>query len=427
MSARPSLLLVGAGDDHPTSTAAYREYTLASLAATHPVVLVDSDVPDWAHRYLAGHIEADLTDRAATAAAIDTYTTQHGAPAGAMTYMERHVVLTAHLAQQLGLPTSTPEAMTACRDKVLSRRLLAQHQVPSARSVLAADADAAVAHADLIGYPVVVKPQSLAGSAGVMWAHNRDQVRKAYEQAGRAAAAGQQQYGTPGVIVEEALIGSEISVETAVLAPGRTRILAVTRKLPAPANTTQEYGHCVDAMDPLLQDEDLHQVISAAVDALGVSTGVLCIEVMLTASGPRIVEVNGRLGGDLLQLLVKRALGIDLAQVAAALATGTPPYLTPLFKRAAAIQFAYPAQTGRLSRLSAPAGLSQQPGVERVVLLKSPGAYVAAPPAATLDDRLALWVVTGAHVGACHTRLRHVANQLDITVEAADHATACVA
>ena len=129
---------------------------------------------------------------------------------------------------------------------------------------------------------------------------------------------------------------------------GEARILAVTRKLPAPAGTTQEYGHVVTASDPLLTDPALARVVQGAVDALDLACAVLCVEVMLTASGPRIVEVNGRLGGDLLPLLVHHALGIDLAQVAAALAAGTLPQLEPTRQAAAAIRFAYPETTGVL-------------------------------------------------------------------------------
>ncbi|MEV6404041.1 ATP-grasp domain-containing protein [Streptomyces bobili] len=414
------ILLIGAGGD----AAEYREPVLSSIAAVRPVVLVDSAVPGWTRPYLTGHVSADLTDQTATSLAVKAYTADHEA-GGAMAYMEHHVVTAAHLAQQLGLPGSTPESMQACRDKALSRKLLADHQVPSARSMQAANPDEAVAHADLIGYPVVVKPRSQAGSAGVVRADNAAQVRAAFERAAHESVLGLDRFGERDVLVEEFLDGPEISVETAVLGEGEARLLAVTRKLPTPAGaaTTQEYGHVVDARDPLLTDPQLTRVVTGAVHALGLTCGVLCIEVKLTQTGPRIVEVNGRIGGDLLPVLVERALGLDLAQIAAALATGSRPQLTPTLKRAAGIQFAYPTVSGVLKHLSLPAHLDRQPGVERIVLSQQAGARVSAPPHATLADRLGFWIVRGDTAADCRSRLEDVARQLQAEVASDIYAT----
>ncbi|MGW4951558.1 ATP-grasp domain-containing protein [Streptomyces parvulus] len=417
----PSLLLLGAGGH---DAAPYRESVLASIAAAHAVVLVDIDVPDWARPYLNGHINADLTDMTGTANAVQAFTAGHPV-SGVMTYMEHHVVTSAVLARRLGLPASLPEAMTACRDKVLTRRLLDHHRVPSARALEACSAEQAVANATAIGYPVVVKPRSMAGSAGVVRADTPAQVLAAFERASHESVLGLDRYGPRGVLVEEWLEGQEISVETAVLPSGASRILAVTRKEPAPAGTTQEYGHVIDAADPLLHDDNLAYVIRGAVHALNLTCAVLCIEVMLTATGPRIVEVNGRIGGDLLPVLAHHALGIDLAQVAAALATGTPPQMEPNKRAAAGIRFAYPETDGTLERLAFPPGLSALPFVERAVISQTPGARVSAPPHATLSDRLAHWVVTGPSASDCQYLLDEVGDHLDLSLAAPAHAASC--
>ncbi|WP_166625842.1 ATP-grasp domain-containing protein [Streptomyces sp. VN1] len=417
----PFLLLLGAGGH---DGAPYREFVLARIAAAHCVVLVDASAPDWARPYLAAHIEADLTDVHGTSAAVKVFAAGHDV-SGVMTYMEHHIVTSAVLAQQLGLPAGSAESMAACRDKVVTRQLLDRDRVPSARALEAGDAAEAVAHAEAIGYPVVVKPRSMAGSAGVVRADTAAEVLGAFERASHETVLGLDHYGPTGVLVEEFLDGPEISVETAVLASGEARILAVTRKLPAPAGTTQEYGHVVAADDPLLADDALARVIQGAVRALGLTCAVLCVEVMLTRSGPRIVEVNGRLGGDLLPLLVHHALGIDLAQVAAALATGTPPQLEPTQHAAAGIRFAYPETTGVLEHIAFPRGIGALPFVERAVLSQTPGGQVSAPPHATLSDRLAHWVVTAESAATCRDLLDEVASHLDITITSPAHTTVC--
>lgn len=414
------LLLLGAGGSSP----AYRRDPLASIAAAYPVVLADADAPDWARPYLADHIAVDLADTEATAAAVKTYAA-HQDLGGVMTYMEHHVVTTALLAQQLELPGTSPQSMEACRDKAATRRLLDVHGVPSARSVLADDADTAVAWAEEHGFPVMVKPRAQAGSAGVMRADTPSEVRAAFDRADRETVLGLDAYGPRGVLVEEFLDGPEISVETAVFGPGDSRVIAVTRKRVGPPPTAQEYGHCVDARDSLLGEPELARLITAAVDAVGVTCGALCIEVMLTARGPRIVELNGRIGGDLLHVLISEALGLDLARIAADIATGTPPQLRPTRDLSAAIQFLYPDRSGTVQRLALPGHLTGQSWVERLVTTADPGDHVAAPPAATYGDRLAHWIVRGTDPAQCTARLSQIEDELELLIAPPARTTAC--
>lgn len=417
------LLLLGAGGTAAAS-AAYRRDPLASIAAAYPVVLADEEVPDWARPYVADHITVDLADTEATAAAVKTYAAHHDL-GGVMTYMEHHVVTTALLAQQLGLPGASPQSMEACRDKAATRYLLDVHGVPSARAVLAENAETAIAFAREQGFPVMVKPRAQAGSAGVVRANNPDEVREAFERASHETVLGLDAYGPHGVLVEEFLDGPEISVEVAVLGPGDSHIIAVTRKTVGPPPTAQEYGHCVDAHDQLLTDPELARLITDAVNAVGVTCGALCIEVMLTARGPRIVEINGRIGGDLLHVLINEALGLDLARIAADIATGTRPQLECTRKLSAAIQFLYPPQTGTLQRLTAPSQLTSHTWLERLVTTAQPGDRVAAPPAATYGDRLAHWIVRGTDPVQCAARMSRVEEQLEMYIASPAWTTTC--
>lgn len=48
-----------------------------------------------------------------------------------------------------------------------------------------------------------------------------------------------------------------------------------------------------------------------ALNAIGFDFGPSHTEIVMTANGPRIIEINPRLGGGLISLLIKDALGID--------------------------------------------------------------------------------------------------------------------
>ncbi|MFE9882537.1 acetyl-CoA carboxylase biotin carboxylase subunit family protein [Streptomyces sp. NPDC005784] len=412
------ILLLGAGAPE------FREYVLRQIARVRPVVLIDQDPPTWARPYLAAQAAVDLRDPEAAKNVLMRAAVQLGA-AGVTTYMEHFVELTAWITHRLGLPGNTPTAAAACRDKATTRSLLAQHGVPSASSHLAQDADHGVKIARRLGYPVVVKPRGRAGSAGVLRADSDDEVRAAFQHALVDSVLGLETWSVPGALVEEYLQGPEISVETVVLAPEQVRIVAVTRKSLGPEPQFQEIGHCVDAADPLLTDPVLADVVTATVQALGLSWGVLHIELRLTADGPRVIEVNGRPAGDLIPLLVERATGVNLPQALATLAAGGIPDLAPTRSQAAAIGFLYPEHTGYIDQLQAHGGLHDQLWLERLVWTRDLGAQVTAAPRASIDDRIAHWVVTGRTAADCATRRDLVADHLSVRISRPAHTTSC--
>ncbi|MFD4601818.1 hypothetical protein ACFWPQ_27740 [Streptomyces sp. NPDC058464] len=202
-----------------------------------------------------------------------------------------------------------------------------------------------------------------------------------------------------------------VSAETVVL-DGEIRIAAITRTTLGPAPARQPLRHTVHAHDGLLHNRFLRLAVDRTVHALGVGRGVLHIGLTLTDRGPRVTDVAPHLPGDLIPLLVKRATGVDLAQVAAALATGDVPDTTPTRQRAAAIQFAYPAATGRLDHLDLSPDAAHEPGADRMLLTGHTGDHVTAGPHATAADRLALWVAVGETPADCDDALRRMARHL---------------
>ncbi|MEU2357698.1 ATP-grasp domain-containing protein [Streptomyces misionensis] len=401
----------------------WRGYALKHIAARHPVALLDDQPPAWAEAHVAVCVAVDLADAEAVADAVAALAADRGV-AGVLTYLENHVVLAARLADRFALPGNAPAAVEACRDKYLTRSLLAAAGVPSARSYLVADAETAVEYAVLLGGPVVIKPRSLAGSAGVHRADTPDQVRDAFQAAKDASLFGMERTGEAGVLIEEYLDGPEVSVECVVLGRGTVHVAAVTRKYLGDEPAFQEVGHLVDATDPLLADRRIHDVAVDALSAVGISSGVMHVEMRLTRLGPRIIEINARLGGDLIPHLVHLATGLNLPQINADLATGVAPELIPSQSQSAAVRFLLPAVTGYVTAVHT--GVFAD-WLNRFEWTATPGSHVTAPPRATLLDRTALAVVTGPDPDACHRRLQLVEERSGIHIQADTATSACVA
>lgn len=230
-----------------------------------------------------------------------------------------------------------------------------------------------------------------------------------------AAGAGAQGREGRGVLVEEYLAGPEISVECATF-QGVTTALAVTRKDIGFAPYFEETGHTVTAGDPLLPH--VAPIAAQAVRALGITDGVQHVEMRLTSTGPRIIEVNARIGGDLIGTLVHLATGLDLPRIAADIACGNVPSLTASAHRTAAITILYAPATGTLTtrRLAAEPS-PQHPWLHQVTWLREVGDQVALPPNGDLTAaRVGFAIVTADSPATARDQLTRLTNGLTLTV-----------
>jgi len=380
---RPLLVVV-------SSLSRSREYFFRSVSPHYRLWLLQggagrTDEVSWELPYLVGHTVVDTLDADAMTAAVRAIP---GPVAGILSYDEARIAATAVVAERFGLPTSPPAAVLRCRDKWLTRQALAAAGVPQAASVAVGSQDEAVAAAARIGYPVVLKPRNLAASFGVSRADDEAGLPAAYAQARGVSLPEAPERFEQDVLVEEYLDGPEISVD-AVVAGGLVEPLVVAHKQTGYPPSFEETGHLVDAADPLLTDPRLAAVLTAAHAAVGYTTGTTHTELRRTAAGFKVIEINGRLGGDMIPLLGLLAGGPDPDLVAAAVACGQPPETARGGARVAGIRFYYPDEDVTVGTLE----LDEQllpPQAYEAVLLTGPGERVLLPPRGSAwESRLA--------------------------------------
>ncbi|MEE1736437.1 ATP-grasp domain-containing protein [Streptomyces sp. BE147] len=406
----PALLLIGSGDR------LYRGYALKALADRYRVILIDAAEPTWQKPHLTGHRVADPADLEALRGAVQELAALHRI-GGVLSWNEFAVVHTALIAESLGTPGLDPIAVRTCRFKPAARAVFDAHNVPSARWVPVYDFAHVRMAADHLGYPFVLKPASAAGSAGVIRVDSPDQLQSAYAFTAQAAA----RHGVDGagLLAEEYLTGPEASIEVVSL-NGRHHVAAVTHKQLSQPPYFEELSHIVA---PELHSPDTdaaEEVAVQALEALDITHGVAHVEIRLTPVGPRIIEVNPRLGGDLIPHLVRLATGIDLVAAAADLAMGLLPDLRPTRAQAAAIGFVYPTTAGQLQTLTTDPSLPARPWCERAVLEQQPNALVAPPPASGLDSRLAHLIVTADTPALCRRRMDRALASVHADITAPD-------
>jgi biotin carboxylase len=266
--------------------------------------------------------------------------------------------------------------------KDAQRRRLAEAAVDEVRCATFADEAtraAAVAH---VGFPAVLKPVQGNGSTHVVPVTDANELRAALAAAERAIALPEQiadhSTFTAGTTwqLEEMFqgvmhpgadwLGNYLSVESVALAPGVYWHFAITDRLPE-VWPLRETGLLMPTQLPAAAQAEVQELVARTLAALGVAHGVTHTEVKLTPRGPRVIEVNGRLGGFVADLLgqISRFDPTELAVRAAMgpVARGPDP-VTDGFALALLVQ--PPAWATRIDRLVSPAELCAIPGVWRV-------------------------------------------------------------
>lgn len=359
----------------------------------HDIWLLQSSAPTWEAPYIAGHTVVDTLDSAAMADA--------AAPlraAGVLCWDEVRIEAAAELAKALGLAGGEPEAIRRCRDKHMTRTALAAAGVPQPRSVAADSAARALAAARDIGYPVVLKPRALTGSYGVVRVDRDSELEKAFGHVKGTSLAGTPSYAAD-VLVEEYADGPEISID-AVCAGGVLTPLFLARKRLGFPPYFEEVGHIVNAADPLLSSEPLLRLLAAVHAAVGLTNGWTHTEIRLTSRGPKLVEINARLGGDMIPYLGRLATGIDPGLTAAAVACGMPAVTAPTRRRAAGIRFLYPPRDMVTDKV-----IVDEPRLPRetdmVKVLAVQGQEVRLPPRGHISGRFAFVIAAAGSAPDC--------------------------
>ncbi|MFD9565083.1 acetyl-CoA carboxylase biotin carboxylase subunit family protein [Streptomyces sp. NPDC059994] len=264
-------------------------------------------------------------------------------PAGILGFSELAVTAVHAAALQLGLPSNAPESLRALRDKHQQREFLANAGVPVPRFASVHSLTGLRAAADHVGTPAVLKPAAGVGSMATYSVTAGTDLAELWKEAATRYEKDPRGTGTAHFVLEELLIGENwhgdarygnyASVESLV-ADGVIHHLGVTDKFPL-SEPFRENGGIMPSVLPDARTELLLQCASQAVAAMGITNSAVHTEIMLTADGPRVIEVNSRIGGGVTEML-HHCYGYDVIQAMAAVATGrSVPARGPLLRSTA--------------------------------------------------------------------------------------------
>jgi biotin carboxylase len=272
----------------------------------------------------------------------------------------------AHVASALGLRGLTPETAELACDKGLMRERWARDGLPGAAFRVAANADEARRAAAELGPPLVVKPaDSGGGGRGVSVVRDADDVDWAIAFAEPFARNGR-------LVVERFLDGTEVTVES-VSHDGETHVLAVSDKVKPPLRTRVATSlHYPAALDARTLAE-VESLTRAAVASIGIADGPSHVELIVTAEGPRLLELGARGGGGhVFSTIVEAVTGVPVVRESARVLAGDEPDLRPRHTQGCVYRFLVP-RNGVVRAIHGVEEARALPGVLDLGVTRRPG------------------------------------------------------
>jgi biotin carboxylase len=304
----------------------------------------------------------------------------HYRPDGIATYLDANMATYARVAEALGLPFHSFDTAVALTDKFQQRQVLAEAGLPMPKCFAigpgqsTADIDAIVAE---VGWPAVLKPRSAQGSRYTFFVSDRARLDELLAALGPTR---------PQMVLEEYIAddparpptpyAAYVSVES-VASAGIVSHLALTGRFPLAENFRETGFFIPAALSPGDQEAAL-LLATAAIEALDVHTGCLHTEIKFTPAGPRVIEVNGRVGGGVPEMLY-RAAGLKIVELTLQLALGQEVIINgPVSTHQIGYRFFLqpPAVSATVAAINGIDAVSDHPGVDSITVHQGPGAVL---------------------------------------------------
>jgi len=289
---------------------------------------------------------------------------------------------TAIVAEYFRLPGKNWHVTYRAKNKAEMRSYLSEQGIETIRYAVASELESLAQAAANVGFPCVVKPREGVASQEVGLARDYPELA-AHCQLVWQARPGQV------MLLEEYIEGPLCTLETLGDGKGLQALGGFHVRLSAPPHFVELEADWSSELAK--QQEVLNQIVR-----FGVGFGACHTEFVLTAQGPRLIEINYRCIGDRRDFLLEQTLGIPLFETVLRLHLGEPLSALSLAPRAAAIRYLTPATDGQI--VTAPTPFNRSGGAVDIGLrvLRQAGDTIAI----THSNKDYLGVLTGVGTDA---------------------------
>ena len=232
---------------------------------------------------------------------------------------------------EAGIPCFGPRANAAIIEgsKIFSKNLMKKYNIPTAKYEVFTDMEAALKYLENESYPTVIKADGLALGKGVVIAMNKDEAVEAVR-----SMMEDRMFGDSGsrVVIEEFLTGPEVSV--LAFTDGKT-VIPMVSSMDHKRALDNDMGLNTGGMGTIapnpyytknIADTCMKDIFMPTINAMNAEgrtfKGCLYFGLMITPTGPKVIEYNCRFGDPETQVVLPLLEG-DLLEIMMACTNGT--------------------------------------------------------------------------------------------------------
>ena len=314
------------------------------------VILVDADpnyfAKEQVHKFIYYDYNDHVHDHTHAINIVDQLSNLdlEGCVDGCLTFWEDCGPLAAYICKILGLNGNDCNAALIAKTKSLTQITLRNKtdDIPhwprtlmysSATQPINSEKDLVNA-ADTFSFPAVLKLEYGSSAVGVSLCQTFDELETKYREIQNTLQS-EEDYGGIGLgfgnnmAVMELLKGSEHDVDIVLF---QRKLLGAFVSDNGPTRVP-DFTETAATMPTTLPSDKAAQLITAAYQCcteIGLSDGVFNVELKMTPTGPKLIEINARMGGFYLRDWIKRIYNVDLMLCAMMISCGIKPFIPKL-------------------------------------------------------------------------------------------------
>jgi hypothetical protein len=268
--------------------------------------------------------------------------------------VEHYVAVSSRLAPELGVPGISLRSAQLCLNKFAMRQRFLERIGPRAtgRFQEVRTEEELRAFASQAGFPLILKPTNLSASLFISLNHTLDDLLASFRRLVAEVPGYYQQAALKGktlaIQVEEFLEGSNHSIDCWVDAAGNISVTPVVDVLTGKDVGIDDFHHFARITPSHLSPEEqaeASRLTVAGARALDLATIVAHAEFIQTPTGPKLLEIGARPGGNRIRIL-EMTYGIDQIFAYYQILCGQSPVVQARKEQPSAIVTPFPRHQG---------------------------------------------------------------------------------
>jgi biotin carboxylase len=295
---------------------------------------------------------------------------------GIMSFMDSYVQVAAQLSEEFELGTYSLEAISAMENKLKTRDILKHH--PTTPYYIRFSSKHPVddfVETHTHDFPLVVKSPFSTGSKDVLFANNKEELKKALSKLSAKEE---------DVLIEEFLQGPQYLIEVLVH-NGYVNIVAIIEQQVTYFQRFIVTGYALLAEVKEALYYSIFASISSILNQLGMENGACHFEMRMVNGEWKLIEINPRISGGAMNRMIEVAYGINLVEETIQVYLGNMPNLNKKQNKFVYTHYLTVNQTGSLVKVTGRNRCSKHQGVEEVFIKPRKGKTLHSPK--SMGDR----------------------------------------